>query len=162
MTTFLIAWFICGAHLGPIGPRWAPCRPNDLCYLGRCPDDVGKFQNYVTGKAIFGHPKEVAIWGKESLHIDFPAQDCNDSSALTREISYPCAKPSILYGTKFMIVKCLCDKCRHWITSKFVVEVQLLSKNICVVFSVITIMKCMWCDGYMPSVRMPATLNSQL
>ena len=23
-----------GAHLGPIGPRWAPCWPHDLCCLG--------------------------------------------------------------------------------------------------------------------------------
>ena len=23
-----------GAHLGPIGPRWAPCWPQELCYLG--------------------------------------------------------------------------------------------------------------------------------
>ena len=23
------------AHLGPIGPRWAPCWPHELCYLGR-------------------------------------------------------------------------------------------------------------------------------
>ena len=23
-----------GAHLGPIGPRWAPCGPHELCYLG--------------------------------------------------------------------------------------------------------------------------------
>ena len=24
-----------GAHLGPTGPRWAPCWPHDLCYLGQ-------------------------------------------------------------------------------------------------------------------------------
>ena len=24
-----------GAHLGPTGPRWAPCWPHELCYLGR-------------------------------------------------------------------------------------------------------------------------------
>ena len=23
-----------GAHLGPTGPRWAPCWPHELCYLG--------------------------------------------------------------------------------------------------------------------------------
>ena len=23
------------AHLGPTGPRWAPCWPHELCYLGR-------------------------------------------------------------------------------------------------------------------------------
>ena len=25
---------IIGAHLGPTGPRWAPCWPHELCYLG--------------------------------------------------------------------------------------------------------------------------------
>ena len=32
-----IARFICGqhgAHLGPGGPRWAPCWPNEPCYQG--------------------------------------------------------------------------------------------------------------------------------
>ena len=24
-----------GAHLGPTGPRWAPCWPHELCYLGQ-------------------------------------------------------------------------------------------------------------------------------
>ena len=24
-----------GAHLGPTGPRWAPCWPHELCYPGR-------------------------------------------------------------------------------------------------------------------------------
>ena len=23
-----------GAHLGPVGPRWAPCRPHEPCYQG--------------------------------------------------------------------------------------------------------------------------------
>ena len=31
--TNLIARFV-GTHLGPTGPRWAPCWPNELCYLG--------------------------------------------------------------------------------------------------------------------------------
>ena len=25
-----------GAHLGPVGPRWAPCWPHELCYQGVC------------------------------------------------------------------------------------------------------------------------------
>ena len=27
-------WGILGSHLGPTGPRWAPCWPHELCYLG--------------------------------------------------------------------------------------------------------------------------------
>ena len=29
------SWGQHGAHLGPTGPRWAPCLPHELCYLGR-------------------------------------------------------------------------------------------------------------------------------
>ena len=28
------SWSQHGAHLGPKGPRWAPCWPHELCYLG--------------------------------------------------------------------------------------------------------------------------------
>ena len=28
------SWGQHGAHLGPTGPRWAPCWPHELCYLG--------------------------------------------------------------------------------------------------------------------------------
>ena len=28
------SWGQHGAHLGPVGPRWAPCWPHDPCYLG--------------------------------------------------------------------------------------------------------------------------------
>ena len=31
------SWGQHGAHLGPTEPRWAPCWPHELCYLGRCP-----------------------------------------------------------------------------------------------------------------------------
>ena len=28
------SWGQHGVHLGPTGPRWAPCWPHELCYLG--------------------------------------------------------------------------------------------------------------------------------
>ena len=28
------SWGQHGAHLGPVGPRWAPCWPNEPCYQG--------------------------------------------------------------------------------------------------------------------------------
>ena len=28
------SWDLYGAHLGPPGPRWAPCCPHEPCYLG--------------------------------------------------------------------------------------------------------------------------------
>ena len=30
------SWDQHGAHLGPTGPRWVPCWPHELCYLGGC------------------------------------------------------------------------------------------------------------------------------
>ena len=29
-----ISWDQHGAHLGPVGPRWTPCWPHELCYQG--------------------------------------------------------------------------------------------------------------------------------
>ena len=29
------SWGLHGTHLGPVGPRWIPCRPNEPCYLGQ-------------------------------------------------------------------------------------------------------------------------------
>ena len=29
-----ISWGQHGAHLGPVGPRWAPCLPHEPCYQG--------------------------------------------------------------------------------------------------------------------------------
>ena len=29
------SWGQYGAHLGPLGPRWAPCWPHEPCYLGQ-------------------------------------------------------------------------------------------------------------------------------
>ena len=49
LITSLIARFMgpTWAHLGPTGPRWAPCWPHDLCYLGcYC-------QIYLTLKCIY-------------------------------------------------------------------------------------------------------------
>ena len=31
-----VSWGQHGTHLGPTGPRWAPCWSHELCYLGQC------------------------------------------------------------------------------------------------------------------------------
>ena len=38
LKTTLIARFVGqhGANMGPTAPRWAPCWPHELCYLGKC------------------------------------------------------------------------------------------------------------------------------
>ena len=43
ITKYLLIYFTCmdperkvhGANMGPTGPRWAPCWPHELCYLGK-------------------------------------------------------------------------------------------------------------------------------
>ena len=35
VNALFLKWGQHGAHLGPTGPRWAPCWHYDLCYLGR-------------------------------------------------------------------------------------------------------------------------------
>ena len=44
-----------GAHLGPTGPRWAPCWPHELCYVGTfsrppCTALTAPWLNYVPRK----------------------------------------------------------------------------------------------------------------
>ena len=34
-----------GAHLGPVGPRWAPCWPHEPCYQGMLIGQVWKYGN---------------------------------------------------------------------------------------------------------------------
>ena len=34
------SWGQHGAHLGPTGPRWTPCWPHELCYLGYSSDCI--------------------------------------------------------------------------------------------------------------------------
>ena len=59
-------WGQHGAHLGPTGPRWAPCWPHELCYLG-----------------------------KTNWHVDGLVQDCSNFSALAMELLQSCTKPSM-------------------------------------------------------------------
>ena len=35
------SWGQHGGHLGPVGPRWAPCWPNEPCYQGTCDSRTG-------------------------------------------------------------------------------------------------------------------------
>ena len=41
------AWGQHGAHLGPVGPRWAPCRPHAPCYLGSSTSGTPKSQKHL-------------------------------------------------------------------------------------------------------------------
>ena len=47
-----------GAHLGPVGPRWAPCWPHEPCYQGcvchwRCDFVVDKLEHYLFTLSFF-------------------------------------------------------------------------------------------------------------
>ena len=41
------SWGLHGAHLGPTGPRSAPCWPRDPCYLGICNISQDMFKHFV-------------------------------------------------------------------------------------------------------------------
>ena len=49
-----------GAHLGPTGPRWAPCRPHELCYLGQWGTNCIKWWHKTTQRR-FGLKKIVTF-----------------------------------------------------------------------------------------------------
>ena len=70
-----------GAHLGPTGPRWTPCWPHELCYLGwfYCP---GIWQ-----------PVRQRCFIHHCYHTDSLVQGCSISTALGMEILQSFAKP---------------------------------------------------------------------
>ena len=52
-----------GAHLGPTGPRWAPCWPHELCYLGL----IYRYHLFVSAS---GSTKLLKWWNKiETAHV---------------------------------------------------------------------------------------------
>ena len=58
------------AHLGPVGPRWAPCWPHDPCYQGRCPGRVSimSFPAGVCNASGHGHgSSEIPQGGDSSM-----------------------------------------------------------------------------------------------
>ena len=61
--TSLIARFMGqhGAHLGPTGPRWAPCWAHELCYLGQCTS---------------GPRKQIQLQRKVKQHCNYLSQKC--------------------------------------------------------------------------------------
>ena len=46
-------WGQHGAHLGPTGPRWAPCWPHELCYLGKT--------NWQVDSLVCSYPSALAM-----------------------------------------------------------------------------------------------------
>ena len=51
-----------GAHLGPVVPRWAPCRPHEPCYLGSQP--MSKMYH----KHLCRDPKLYTVYPKKYAH----------------------------------------------------------------------------------------------
>ena len=73
-----------GAHLGPLGPRWAPCWPYEPCYQG------GFISKGVTCERLKGQCRSwhwiLTIFGTKGLHI---------SSRISRpKLSYQCVESS--------------------------------------------------------------------
>ena len=54
-----------GAHLGPTGPRWAPCWPHELCYMGKSINLDSSVSISYVGFEIYNHIQR--NWGWESM-----------------------------------------------------------------------------------------------
>ena len=48
------SWSQHGAHLRPTGPRWAPCWPHELCYLGMAAFSQTTFSNAFSWMKRYG------------------------------------------------------------------------------------------------------------
>ena len=57
------SWVQYGVHLGPTGPRWAPCLPHALCYLGCDPftKDIFPFTIKWDGKWLCYFEQQITL-----------------------------------------------------------------------------------------------------
>ena len=53
-----------GAHLGPTGPRYAPCRPHELCYLAHHQVCV---HWHLRGSPFYTRKSFLAHWGRDKM-----------------------------------------------------------------------------------------------
>ena len=58
------SWGQLGAHLWPTGPRWAPCWPHELCYLGSClPRVASHGNNRIYSLSVYClHRLDTSLW----------------------------------------------------------------------------------------------------
>ena len=107
------SWGQHGAHLGPPGPRWAPCWPHELglnifiyAQSGSSLQKLWCSINFALWVLLFStHP-----------HIDGQVQACSNASALVMELLQSCTHPS-LWSFWFIakIIELLQLQIRSWI-----------------------------------------------
>ena len=103
------SWGQHGAHLGPVGPRWAPCWPHEPCYLGSCdtcwlyPHLLGLLCCHCDNHTIVSNHFSNPEWYGQIDHMNLTRTDyidglvqerCN-SSALAMELCLSCTNPLI-------------------------------------------------------------------
>ena len=95
-----------GDHLGPVGPRWAPCWPHKPCYKGRVPQLL--WAKRVDGRAPVSLPRCPRF-----MHHQFSTDDrCTSKHYVTRHscLDNParpiCLASSDRLSTTWRILKC--------------------------------------------------------
>ena len=105
------------ANMGPTGPRWAPCRPNELCYLSSAYSIT--FNNMATDDLILEAKVSAAMDG-----IDFVFQEY---SSFSTQIINVCCKHKNNLCLKFfqehskkicgpaLLTPCMCGECSRYL-----------------------------------------------
>ena len=117
------SWGQHGAHLGPVGPRWAPCWPHESCYQGCCllvgsnpPMSESKTGTLMAPKIWTINFINITVWDViicaklrwqlRLTNIDWLVPKRRNSSALAMELRLSCTNPSIYelsHSTKYYV-----------------------------------------------------------
>ena len=129
-----------GAHLGPTGPRWAPCWPHDLCYLGHALTYHTQNHGIVQQKTTYMEYQENQFcWFlKVYLQCMFHASHWDLWNTLVRLIKISKLK-SILTSRDFMTKASFSCKHSRWSITTCVIKSLLMNagfKNILLVIPI--------------------------
>ena len=71
------SWGQHGAHLRPTGPRWAPCWPHELCYLGPLFQEVGGAEMKLSVFCHFFTECSQTSWSFHEQYIIVTSHECH-------------------------------------------------------------------------------------
>ena len=154
------SWGQHGAHLGPTGPRWAPCWPHEPCYLGNLEDVLFLSFILLTSSALTLYDKyQLAIWLP-----NFPSTLYMTELKLSYSYSHSYWTVAVLCAIVPALMDHLAPPYKVWI----IYEIQhiLLLKElleICLfyIFCIATYgcaaceAKCVWYNGVQGSLQLP-------
>ena len=99
------SWGQYGAHLGPTGPRWATCLPNELCFQGHC--DACHWTGHITHNYIRPILKTEHPFAKYPCHCRHPVwmqhiHDMCETVWYTALFKSVCARNAVLPIFKYL------------------------------------------------------------